>query len=237
MAKGFNQDRTAVLEPEPQGIVLNEKQFQQEALTLVDEAQAITVTNQQEFERAVEFGKGISSFIKKVEAFFKPLKATAKAAHKALCDKENEILAIPLKANEIASRTANTWKAEQKRKDDEALRIKQAQLQKEAEEAQKKLLAEIKKTGNKEAFEQAKQMPLEVPKAEIEPGFQKVAGTRNTIVWLCEIENAGLVPREWCMPDEKRIREHIKIAQEKALPGEQFAIAGVKVWKEERTSW
>ena len=237
MAKGFNQDRTAVLEPEPQGIVLNEKQFQQEALTLVDEAQAITVTNQQEFERAVEFGKGISSFIKKVEAFFKPLKATAKAAHKALCDKENEILAIPLKANEIASRTANAWKAEQKRKDDEALRIKQAQLQKEAEEAQKKLLAEIKKTGNKEAFEQAKQMPLEVPKAEIEPGFQKVAGTRNRTEWHFEITDQKLVPDQFWVIDEKAVREYVKAMREKALPGGGFEIPGVMVWSTEETDW
>jgi hypothetical protein len=229
---GFNQDKlssTALAEPE--------QEFQSEALTLVDRAQFIVVSNQQEFEQAVEFGKGVSAFIKKVEAFFKPLKATAKAAHKALCDKENEILAIPTRANEIAQRAANTWKTEQKRRDDEARRIEQARLQKEAEEAQAKLLREIKKTGNKEALEQAKNIPLEVPQAAIEPGFQKVAGTRNMTVWLCEVENADLVPRDWCIPDEKRIREHIKIAQEKALPGAQFAIPGVRVWKEERTSW
>jgi hypothetical protein len=229
--KGFNQDKSSVVVAEP------EQEFQSEALTLVDKAQAIVVRNQQEFEQAVEFGKGVSAFIKKVEAFFKPLKATAKAAHKALCDKENEILAVPTRANEIAQRAANSWKAEQKRKDDEARMVEQARLQKEAEAAQKKLLREIAKTGNKEALEQAKNIPLEVPQAEILPGFQKVAGTRNRTEWHFEVSDQKLVPDQFWMIDEKAVREYVKAMREKALPGGGFEIPGVKVWSTEATDW
>ena len=187
-----------------EALAVPEQEFQSEAQSLIAQAHAIVVRNQDEFEQAVEFGKNVSAFIKRVETFFKPLKSAAKAAHQALCDREKEILAVPGKANAIAKAAVNAWKAEQKRKDDEA-----AALARE----------------------------LGITDEDVPAGFQKVAGTRNTEVWLCEVENAGLVPREWCMPDEKRIREHIKIAQEKALPGAQFSIPGVRAWKEERTSW
>src|ERR1035441_8254171 len=112
-------------------IAPREQEFQDEALTLVDKAKSIQVSNQQEFEQVVEFGKGISAFIKKVETFFKPLKQTAKAAHAALCEKEKEILRVPLEADAIVHATANKWKAEQKRIDDERLRIEQARLAKQ----------------------------------------------------------------------------------------------------------
>ena len=199
-------------------LVPHEQEFQDEALTLVGKAKSIQVSNQQEFEQAVEFGKGISAFIKKVEAFFKPLKATAKAAHTALCEKEKEILKVPLEADAIAKSAANKWKAEQKRIDDERLRIEQARLA-------------------KEALKQAKATPVEVPKAEIQPGFQKVAGTRNRKSWHHEVTDKDVVPDQFWMLDERGIREYVAAMREKALPGGGFEIPGIKVWSTEETDW
>ncbi len=103
-----------------EALAVPEQEFQSEAQSLIAQAHAIVVRNQDEFEQAVEFGKNVSAFIKRVETFFKPLKSAAKAAHQALCDREKEILAVPGKANAIAKAAVNAWKAEQKRKDDEA---------------------------------------------------------------------------------------------------------------------
>jgi hypothetical protein len=218
-------------------LVPHEQEFQDEALTLVGKAKSIQVSNQQEFEQAVEFGKGISAFIKKVEAFFKPLKATAKAAHTALCEKEKEILKVPLEADAIAKSAANKWKAEQKRIDDERLRIEQARLAKEAEEDRKNLLRLLKEAGDKEALKQAKATPVEVPKAEIQPGFQKVAGTRNRKSWHHEVTDKDVVPDQFWMLDERGIREYVAAMREKALPGGGFEIPGIKVWSTEETDW
>ena len=102
-----------------------EQEFLAKASSLVEAAKQITVASQEDFEAAVDFGKGVSAFIKNVEAFFSPLKRTAKAAHAALCDREKEVLKVPLQADEIVKGTANKWKAEQKRKDEENLRIEQ----------------------------------------------------------------------------------------------------------------
>ena len=218
-------------------LVPHEQEFQDEALTLVGKAKSIQVSNQQEFEQAVEFGKVASAFIKKVEAFFKPLKQTAKAAHTALCEKEKEILKVPLEADTIVHNTANKWKAEQKRIDDERLRIEQARLAKEAEDDRKNLLRLLKEAGDKEALKQAKATPVEVPKAEINPGFQKVSGTRNRVNWHFEVTDKNAVPDQFWMLDERGIREYVAAMREKALPGGGFEIPGVKVWSTEETDW
>jgi hypothetical protein len=222
---------------ESNAIVPREQEFQNEALTLVDKAKSIQVSNQQEFEQAVDFGKGTSAFIKKVETFFKPLKQTAKAAHTALCEKEKEILKVPLEADAIVHATANKWKAEQKRIDDERLRIEQARLAKQAEEDRKNLLRLLKEAGDKEALKQAKATPVEIPKAEIQPGFQKVAGTRNRVNWHFEVTDKNAVPDQFWMLDERAIREYVGAMREKALPGGGFEISGVKVWSTEETDW
>jgi len=113
---------------EQQSLMITEKEFLTKASSLVEAAQQITVASQEDFEVAADFGKGVSRFIKNVEAFFAPLKKAAKAAHAALCDREKEILKVPLEADAIVKRTANAWKAEQKRKDEEALRIERERL-------------------------------------------------------------------------------------------------------------
>jgi len=89
---------------------LPERRFQDEGNGLLLAARQITVTNQASYEEAVKFGKSISSFVDTVKVFFKPLKKAAKAAHQALCDRETELLRIPLEADSIANRTATAWK-------------------------------------------------------------------------------------------------------------------------------
>ena len=218
-------------------LMTREQEFREESLTLVDKAKSIRVSNQQEYELAVEFGKGVSSFIKTVEAFFKPLKQAAKATHAALCEKEKETLCIPLEADAIAKSTANKWKAEQKKIDDERLRLEQARLGKEAEEDRKNLLRLLKEAGDKEALKQAKATPVEVPKAEIQAGFQKVAGTRNRKQYHFEVTDKNAVPDQFWMLDERAIREYVNAMREKVLPGGGFEIPGVKAWSTEETDW
>ena len=214
-----------------------EQEFLSKASSLVEAAKQITVASQDDFERAVEFGKGVSTFIKNVEAFFSPLKKAAKAAHTALCDREKEILKVPLQADEIVKKTANTWKAEQKRKEEELLRLEQERLRLEAERQRKEEIAALKALGAKDAIKYLKAAPIVVEKAAIEPTFQKVAGTRNRTEWHFEIVNKTLVPDQFWMIDERAVREYVKAMREKALPGGGFEVPGVRVWSTEETDW
>ena len=217
--------------------VQKEQEFLTKASSLVEAARQITVASQEDFERAAEFGKGVSTFIKNVEAFFSPLKKAAKAAHTALCDREKEILKVPLQADEIVKGTANKWKAEQKRKDEEALRIEQERLRIKAEADRKEELATLKALGAKDAVKVLKATPVVVAQAEVAPVFQKVAGTRNRTEWHFEITDKNLVPKQFWAIDERAVREYVKAMREKAIPGGGFEIPGVKVWSTEETDW
>ena len=245
-AKGFDQDKAEVSEDSsalvPSALV-NESEFKQEAITLVDTARSIVVNSQQSYEVVVEFGKTVSSFRSKVEEFFAPLKAAAHAAHKVLCDKEKEILRIPNQADEIAKSSAREWKADQKRIEDQRLKIEQARLQREAEENRKRLLAELKKTGNKAAVAQAKSEPLIIPQAQVTSLVQKVAGTRNRTVYHFRIDNAELIPDgvgdlfQFWIPNEKGIRDYVSTMKEQTLPGGAHAIPGITVWETFEVDW
>ena len=57
------------------------------------------------------------------------------------------------------------------------------------------------------------------------PQLQRIASTVKK-VWRFEIENPSLVPREFCSPDERKLREYVQREKESA------AIAGVRTWEE-----
>ena len=115
-----------------------EEEIKREVSTLLDAATDMAVTNTREAEGAVLFVRGINSSIKKVKEFFKPMKETTDAAHKAVVAREKETLAIPEMAKEIVNGklTAHT---------NEQTRIRQAAEAAAREEALKKHQAALKK--------------------------------------------------------------------------------------------
>ena len=219
------------IEPET-GLSVPERQFRDEGNGLLLAARRIEVTDQASYEQAVQFGKGISAFTKQVQEFFKPLKKAAKTAHQTLCDRETEILKIPLQADVIANRTATAWKVKAQQLD--AAKKAQAEL---LEQKRQKLAAEYVAKGQLESAAIALQGDLSAPQAEVTPEYQAVSGTRSTVNWCCSIDSPELIPIEWRCPDEKRIREHVKTMREMCLPGGKFEIPGVRAWKEDKLHW
>jgi len=69
---------------------------------------------------------------------------------------------------------------------------------------------------------------IPIPVARKVEGIAQTATTGEAkniwgTVWDFEISNADLVPREYCVPDEKRIRQYVKLMQGKAvMPGVRF---------------
>jgi hypothetical protein len=92
-----------------------EQEIKNEVGGLLDAAKAMVITNPQEASLVVNFGRDVNASIKKIREFFKPMKDSARAAHKAICDRENETLAIPEEAKRIASQKLTTYNQEQER--------------------------------------------------------------------------------------------------------------------------
>jgi hypothetical protein len=115
-----------------------EEEIKKEVGALISTANALTVTNTEEKEGAVLFVRGINDSIKGVKAFFKPMKESTDAAHKAVVAREKETLAIPEQAKQITLSKITAHDRDQER-------IRQAELAKAQEVARKKHEAALKK--------------------------------------------------------------------------------------------
>lgn len=79
-------------------------------------AEAVVIKDDTDFQAAGEFGVLIKQKAGEVTDFFKPLKDAAYKAHKAVCDREKEML-TPLKnAEKVLKKTMGDYTMEQERK-------------------------------------------------------------------------------------------------------------------------
>jgi hypothetical protein len=70
----------------------NEKQVQEQALSISELATVVMVVDVDSFEKAGDLKKTANSARKKIVEWFKPLKQDAKKAHTTVCDREKEYL-------------------------------------------------------------------------------------------------------------------------------------------------
>jgi len=129
-----------------------------QSVTLHQQALSIKVVDQNTFKTAGEFGKSLKDLEKKIVDFFKPLKESAFAAHKAVTKKEADELAPVKEAMNTLRLSMNEFLQEQERirqEDERKLRLA-------AEEAAKKetdrLLALATKAEEKGKDERAEEL-------------------------------------------------------------------------------
>ena len=134
--------------PKPKEEEVNPKEVElvSEVTAIELKAEAVVIGNDQEFETAGEFGVLLKQKAGEVTDFFKPLKDAAYKAHKAVCDREKEML-TPLKnAERVLKKTMGDYTMEQERKrreQEEAMRrAAEAEAQRKLDEA-----AELEKAG------------------------------------------------------------------------------------------
>jgi DNA repair exonuclease SbcCD ATPase subunit len=128
------------------------------ATDLATRAAGIVVADQGSANRATELILVGKDVIKKIKAFFAPLKESAKAAHQGLVDKEKaELAKVEPVVNTLSQRVSN-WRAEEQRKRDaaeaERLRIEREKKRLEEEALRKAREAEEKAERERQRLEQ-----------------------------------------------------------------------------------
>ena len=88
--------------------VKQEQEFEQQALTLYEQAMAITVSDKDTFAAAGEFGKSLKELEKKIVDYFAPLKKSAHEAHKAITKRESDELSPVREAIDLTRKAMNT---------------------------------------------------------------------------------------------------------------------------------
>ena len=110
------------------------------------QAEAFTVSTEEEYAQAAEFGRLIKQKAATVKDFFKPMKDQAHQAHKAICDRENAMLAPLKEAEKALKRAMGDFLQEQERK----RRAQEEALRRAAEAERDRLQEELKKVDDKE---------------------------------------------------------------------------------------
>lgn len=194
------EEQTFSMEP-----IEQETQLEAEKVSLVEQAKAITVKNQESYDLASNFIKRVNESIKKVVDVFKEPKESAHKTHKSICDKEKALTDSLTSAVAIVKKTMVVYVEEQKRieqeiqrKQEEARRIESDRLMKEA--------AEAEKNGNQFQAEVSMQMAQSLETPSNFTGNTKQQGTRVTKSLVIVDEMA--VPRELCVPDMAKIKAY-----------------------------
>ena len=138
----------AVLPKGDTGLTPKEEELGVEVTEIEVRAQAVTINSDQDYEAAGEFGVMLKKKAAEVTEFFKPLKDSAYKAHKAICDREKEMLTPLRNAEKTLKKTMGDYAMEQERKRREA---EEAARRAAEEESRRKL----EKAGDKARAEAA----------------------------------------------------------------------------------
>ena len=106
--------------PKSGSVSPREEELESEVSEIEAMALAVSVQNDEEYEAAGKFGVMLKKKAAEVTEFFKPLKDSAYKAHKAICDREKEMLTPLRKAEMTLKKTMGDYAMEQERKRREA---------------------------------------------------------------------------------------------------------------------
>lgn len=192
---------------------------------LTDFARTVVIKTAVQYTAAAGFLKSIKGLLGKIEdartRITKPLVAAqrevntqAKDAAEPLQQAEKLIKSAMNKFTQEQERL----RLEEQRKADERARKEQEKLQQQA--------AKASAAGRTERAVELEQRAAIVTAPAIQRATPAVAGIVNREVWKFEVTDPSLVPREYLVVDESKIRKVVG-----ALRGDT-SIAGVRVWPE-----
>lgn len=228
----FTPEAESVLTPEVVQFVKTET-FQ-----ISRELQTLDVKTAADDKQAVTLGLANKSAIKRIEAFrlaiVKPLNDHVKNINgvfeKIMVPFENNDRVIKQK-RDVYLREQERLRAEEQRRIDEQYRKEQAAL----DEARRKEQEKLNKKAEKKGVEAPNLPPATVlpppPKVEVKQTVQTDIG-RSTVrkIMKFEVIDPNLVPREYLMPDEKKIGAAVRAKLATSIPG-------VKIWEELNQSY
>lgn len=180
----------------PEQTPADETKLTREVTDVEFRAEAMLITTEDDYKQAAEFGKLIKQKAAEVTSFFKPMKDAAYQSHKAVCDREKDML-TPLKnAEAVIKKTMRAYLEEQekiRREREEALRrAAEAERERKLKEA-----AELEKAGDMgkadEAIEEAIVMDEASRYTEQQSVKPKVSGVSTSKDWeIVDIDNINV---------------------------------------------
>jgi hypothetical protein len=190
----------------------------------VKAANALEVYNDESYAFALEIAKQCKDRSRRVQEMWKDAREHAHKAWQSITKTIASFVDPLEEAATICGRKAYAWKQEQERLAQEAERARQEQERRRIEDERLAQAERLQAEGHVQAANAVLNKEIEVAPKAVEKKTPKVAGVTYRENWVCVVEDASLVPREYLTPDLTKI---IKVV--KALKGET-RIPGVKAW-------
>ena len=178
---------------------MNEIQVKEAATTLEQQAQAYTISTNEDYEQGAEFLKRVKGAAKEVKTYWKPAKDAAAKAHKEICEKEKAMLSICESAERILKQKMLTYS----QKIEAERRAAEEAARKKAQEESDRLLAEaVKAEKSGDTMQATVNMAMAEQVSSIKPAVHvaapKVIGVSKKKVWKCCITDSSKVPVAVC---------------------------------------
>lgn len=207
---------------------LTESTVKQEALSVEEQAQAVVISNNTEYETAVSILKSIKDSKKRFIDFFAPSKQAAAAAHKAICANEKSCTDPCDKAESIIKRKMLDYtrrvEAERKALEEEQCKSQQAEADKLLAQA-----AQAEKSGDTftASIAMAQADVVSQITAKVDVAKPKVSGVSTRTKTVVKIVDDSKIPayiNGFCIRtvDEKAILTLHKLNPGLEIPGLVF---------------
>lgn len=200
--------------------------FRNEGNKLITAAKdlARSINDTQSLTLAATMTVEVKRRIKAIKERFKKAKADAAAAHKSICDLEWGLIEPYERVEEEILKPAiaayNALQERKRREQEEAIRAEQRRI---AEDQRLREAAQMEKEGNHSEAKEHFDAPIEVAPVII-PKAADPQGVSYRDSWQYRIVDAALIPREYLIPDEKKIAAIVRAMKSEAR------IAGIEIY-------
>lgn len=183
-------------------VELREEQLTRTIDQVLEQMKALVITNDDQYQVAGEWLKRNKETQKQVKDFYEPERVATYAAYTSVTSQIKGYLDPLGKGETTIKRKMGAYTAEQEQKRREEERRLAEEARKREEERR---LQEAVDTGDETLLDE----PIQVPIIHVEKP-KPVEGISYADNWTFEIVDAGVIPRPYLMPDEKKIRAYVK---------------------------
>lgn len=196
------------------------------AASVLENAKALVITSPREMEVAEELLSATKELISEVKLVFDPICAAANRAHKAATAGRGKFLKPLEDAKRIIEQRMAARVAAMEREERERVRKQEEEAALEEEMRLAMLAEKAREEGDEEKANRIESTPVVpvVPEVVVATtGPAATAGASRTKFkdkYVAKVVDADRVPREWCIPDEKRIQaEAESVGTDLNIPG------------------
>jgi hypothetical protein len=182
----------------------DEQSAGEHALTLVDKARDLRITDDASYTAAVQLLGAIREGIRMVRAYWEEPVKRARSAWMSLTERRDQML-DPLIVTESSTKHAVlAYKMEAEQRARAAEQAARAALEREARATQAALAEELREFGHADKAAEIASLPVSVPPVVMQ-STPPVDGLSYREAWTFEVTDAAAVPREYLTIDDKKL--------------------------------